>query len=265
LCPHFLLRISLPKCNFSLGGYTTVFQAEVYAIKACAAENIDRNYRHRNIYILSDSQAALKALDKHQINSKLVWDCYQTLIELANHNRVQLVWVPGHEGVAGNETADQLAKIGSEQSFIGPEPACGISMGVVIRAIRDWANMSRERYWKSLTELRQAKGLIRGPSAKRARELLNLGMNQLRQVVGLLTGHCHLRGHLFKLGLSDSPTCERCLEEDETATHVLCECEALAHQRLRHLVQYFMEPSDYFDVPTYKILQFIRSAELLVG
>jgi hypothetical protein len=25
---------------------------------------------NRNIYILSDSQAALKALDKHQINSK---------------------------------------------------------------------------------------------------------------------------------------------------------------------------------------------------
>jgi hypothetical protein len=49
------------------------------------------------------------------------------------------------------------------------------------------------------------------------------------------------------------------------ATHVLCECEALAHQRLRHLGQYFMEPNDYFDVPTYKILKFIRSAGLLVG
>jgi hypothetical protein len=88
-------------------------------------------------------------LDKHQINSKLVWDCYQTLIELANHNRVQLVWVLGHEGVAGNETGDQLAKIGSEQLFIGPEPACAISMGVAINAIRDWMTMSHKKYWKS--------------------------------------------------------------------------------------------------------------------
>jgi hypothetical protein len=84
-------------------------------------------------------------------------------------------------------------------------------------------------------------------------------------VVGLLTGHCHLKGHLFKLGLSDSPTCERCQEKDETATHVLCECEALAHWRLRHFGQYFMEPSDYFDAPTYKILHFVRSAGLLRG
>jgi hypothetical protein len=117
--------------------------------------------------------------------------------------------VPGHEGVAGNETADQLAKIGSEHSFIVPEPACGISMGGAIKAIRDWTTMSHEKHWKSLTGLRQAKGLIRGPSAKRASELLKLDRNQLRWVVGLLTGHCHLKGHLFKLGLSDSPTCER--------------------------------------------------------
>jgi hypothetical protein len=80
-----------------------------------------------------------------------------------------------------------------------------------------------------------------------------------------LTGHCHLKGHLFKLGLSDSPICEISQEEDETATHVLCECEALAHLRVRLLGQYFMEPSNYFDAPTYKILRSIRSAGFLRG
>jgi hypothetical protein len=64
--------------------YTTVFQAEVYAIKACRVENLYRNHKNRNIYILSDSQAAIKPLGKYKITSELVWDCHQSLVILQN-------------------------------------------------------------------------------------------------------------------------------------------------------------------------------------
>jgi hypothetical protein len=40
---------------------------------------------------MSDSQAAIKELGKYQITSKLVWDCHQSLMQLAKHNRVQLI------------------------------------------------------------------------------------------------------------------------------------------------------------------------------
>jgi hypothetical protein len=58
--------------------------------------------------------------------------------------------------------------------------------------------------------------------------------------------------------MTDDPICERCLEEDESATHILCDCEAVAHVRFRHLGQFFMEPSDYYDAPIDKVLHFIR-------
>jgi gamma-glutamylcyclotransferase (GGCT)/AIG2-like uncharacterized protein YtfP len=61
------------KLSFSLGQYTTVFQAEVYAIKAYAAENIKRGYLKRNIYFLSDSQATIKALDNLRSIQSLSW------------------------------------------------------------------------------------------------------------------------------------------------------------------------------------------------
>jgi hypothetical protein len=41
---------------------------------------------------------------------------------------------------------------------------------------------------------------------------------------------------------TDDPTCERCLEEDESATHIPCDCVAIANLRFRHLGQFFMEP-----------------------
>jgi hypothetical protein len=183
----------------------------VYAINASAVENLDRNSKNKNIYIVSDSQAAIKEFDKHQLTSKLVWDCHQSLTQLAKYNRVQLIWVPGYEGIVGNEMADQLARKGSEHPFIGPEPACGISIGVAKKAVRDLTNINHKKILGTYncTET--------GSSRGRKKDLLKLNRDQLRWVVGLLTGHCHLKGHLFKLGLTDDPICEKCLEEDESA------------------------------------------------
>ena len=65
-----------------------------------------------------------------QINSKLVWDYNQSLVKLAEHNRIQLVWVSGHMGIDGKEVADHLARQGSSHPLIGPEPALGISAKV---------------------------------------------------------------------------------------------------------------------------------------
>jgi hypothetical protein len=102
-------------------------------------------------------------------------------------------------------------------------------------------------------------------SANRTKDLLKLNRDQLRWVIGLFTEHCHPKGHLFKLGLTDNPTCERCLEKDESTTHILCDCEAIAHIRFHHLVQFFMEPSDYYDAPINKVLHFIQSVRLIKG
>jgi hypothetical protein len=161
--------------------------------------------------------------------------------------------------------ADQLARAGSDHPLIGPEPACGISIGVAKKAVRDWMSRKHQEYWESLTGLRQANGLIHGPSAKRTKDLLRLNRDQLRWMVGLLTGHCHLKGHLFKLGLTADPFCKRCLEDDESSIHILCDCEAVAYTRFHHLGQYFMEPSDYYDAPIDKVLHFIRSVILIKG
>jgi hypothetical protein len=57
--------------------------------------------------------------------------------------------------------ADQLAKLGSERPFIGPEPTCSISMGVAKKAVKDWRNRDHRKYWDSLNGLKQAKALLK--------------------------------------------------------------------------------------------------------
>jgi hypothetical protein len=81
---------------------------------------------------------------------------------------------------------------------------------------------------------------------------------------GMFTGHCHLKGHLFKLGMTDDPICEGAWRK-MNQPHVPCDCEAIAHLRFRHLGQFFTEPGDYHDIPISKVLQFVRSAGLIRG
>jgi ribonuclease HI len=111
------------RLSVSLGKYVTVFQAEIYAILACAFE-IQANARsEKYISICSDSQAAFKALQAAKTTSPLVWQCQRTLNDISTSHSVGLFWVLGHSGIRGNEIADDLAREGSIHYFVGPEPA----------------------------------------------------------------------------------------------------------------------------------------------
>jgi hypothetical protein len=58
------------------------------------------------------------------------------------------------------------------------------------------------------------------------------------------------------MGLMNDPICERRLEADESATHVLCDCEALAYLRFRHLGQFFIHTyiHTYIVSPVHSVL-----------
>jgi hypothetical protein len=83
--------------------------------------------------------------------------------------------------------------------------------------IRGWTSRKDKEYWQSIHGGRQVKGSLKRSSAKRTRELLSLSRSQLRIMTGLLTGYCHLKGQLFKLGLVDSPWCDVCQQASEVA------------------------------------------------
>jgi hypothetical protein len=201
-------------------------------------ENLRRAYKGREIHILSDSQASLKALASHSIRSKLVWECLQDLITLAKDNKVTLAWVPGHRGVAGNEAADALARQGSATIFTGPEPVLGLTRSTVRGGVTEWLKQRHAAHWSRVPGNRHGRLMIGSVSQTLTADLLQLNRTQIKKVTGLLTGHCHLRKHLHTIGVfRDEPICRLCNEEDETASHVIFECPALTRKRRNFLGQ----------------------------
>jgi hypothetical protein len=72
-----------------------------------------------------------------------------------------------------------------------------------------------------------------------------------------------IKGHPLKLRLVNSPQCDIGKWAFETASHVVCDCGALATLRLGHLAHHFTNPGDTEDICVSKILHIVQSVGLL--
>lgn len=219
-----------------LGPHASVFQSEVFAILHAIYWLLDGNYQNRHICLFVDSQSALLALEAMHTSSCLVRECHSTLNSLASSNLVRLMWIPAHSDFRGNEMADGLAKAAcaaNHEDFIGPLPILPIPLSLVHWSIKKWARAEHVRAWRNEPACRQTKIWLDAPLYG-GLTLIRHSRIHLRWLVGLLTGHCGLRRHKFKLGLVDSPLCD-CGEEEETPIHYLAKCTRFVFTRNLYL------------------------------
>lgn len=223
-----------PRCNLSgsLGKFCTVFQAEIFAILSCTQLELAIGTKNKNIFIYSDSQASLRALDSNFINSSIVWECTQALRSLSSKNTVHLEWIPAHMGFKGNEKADLLARKGALSPYTGPEPAVGISLTSVKSFLSDKASSKHALSWMAFPGQELAKTIVKGPSRALTEYLVSLSRQNIKLTVSYITSHGHFRNHLAKMGLHRGNTdCRLCERFQESAKHILMDCDSLEVRR----------------------------------
>lgn len=77
----------------------------------------------------------------------LVSDCHIAPAELGRTNTINIVWVPGHNGVYGYKRAAQFHNIVSDIDFIGLEPAFGILFSILLNKTNQCCFNSHYNYW----------------------------------------------------------------------------------------------------------------------
>ena len=158
-------------------------------------------------------------------------ECLRSMNDLSQRNKVSIIWVPGHQGIEGNEKADELAREGSNKKLTGPEPAFGISYATQRQLIRDNFTRRHDELWKKLDSCKHSKHFIVKSNKRTTNFLLNKSRKELRSMIGLITGHCKLNKHLHRMRLSEDSSCRRCNEEEETPIHLFTNCPALEATR----------------------------------
>jgi len=99
------------------GSYSSNYKAEAKAIEAATLILLNNRNPITNIVFLTDAKSVLQALQKPQ--QPLIHNLISLLCDLNQKTAsVVLQWVPGHCNIAGNETADALAKEGAKMTQI---------------------------------------------------------------------------------------------------------------------------------------------------
>ncbi|XP_059147673.1 uncharacterized protein LOC131935300 [Physella acuta] len=149
--------------SFRLTDGASIFTAELTAI--LMALEYTPTTPHTSISILSDSLSALQAIKGGECcREDIVEEILQKCSELKQRGRsVQMIWIPSHIGIQGNENADKAAKKGVESSAI---VKTGIGYSEMKATIKKQIKEEWIQKWNASNKGRHAHNILRPPDER---------------------------------------------------------------------------------------------------
>src|SRR5687768_438438 len=105
-----------------------MLQAEALAVEKTCNMLADESVLGKRINICSDSESDVKALSSCMFSVRSVLEIREALDELSKNNEISLVWVSDQSGIRWNVRAEELARSGSADEFIGLEPSLEVNV-----------------------------------------------------------------------------------------------------------------------------------------
>ena len=254
------------KLSYSVGS-AEVFQAEISAVLESAKILLDYRVQNCGVDFLVDSQAALMALLNPTTTSDLVRETKRVLNELCSSNNLVMHYIRAHRGWEYNEMADHNANEGAKAVALPeniPTPSKCSRYTIIEDMIkREWVDL-----WEK-EPCRQTKYFVFGPSAARARLLLQNTRESLGRSIRFLTGHAFLKRHnaVVLYDTNDPPgdnSCRLCEDPDmdETPHHIITECDRLSYWRASTLGAYLLDEFPKWDPQS--LTKFLSRKEIIL-
>ncbi|KAH7552688.1 hypothetical protein BM1_08639 [Bipolaris maydis] len=212
----------------NIGYNQLVYNGELEGITLGLEKAVDLADDYLEVRVYADNQAAIFRLKTASDYPGQEWQLRCTIAaeKLQEKGILPTIqWVPGHQGVIGNERADALAK---EATKLDPSSS-RTSLAVIGTRIKQLG----EREWLSYLGQYRRKAITLNPTTYAARYKWKTrkqiatpptSREASSAFYQLKLGHCYLRDFLFKRGKVDSKVCPCNYRATQDPAHILLSC-----------------------------------------
>jgi ribonuclease HI len=255
--------------SVGLADNNTVNQCEMKALELAAIEVLSyiRSIEHLpyetkppKVDFLSDSQISLICLASNTINCQQTLDAITALNTLGEHTTVELHWIKAHADYKGNELADELAK---EGTLLPDSIGAATSRNAKKTEIKQATMKNWNERWNNLDTCRQTKIFFPHVDLTKSKKIIKEDKSTVSTLVQVLTGHNFLNRHEGLIDRETQKTCTFCGYDDqeETASHLVTDCEVLWRERGDCFKSYFLDKlSPQWDVPS--LVKFLNKPQV---
>ena len=213
------------------GKNSSNYEAEINAITA-AVELLHQQFELKekdplDIVIFSDSSSALDALKMPPYPHPDLGKAAYAIHNLLTSYNIQLTlqWIPGHNEIAGNELADELAKQGTRKQQ--EDNPC--TMATAKNILK---NQSKEEWLNEWAIGKTGRAMFAERSKPKKTDPINkLHRPDQSLIFQFRTGHAGVNMHLNRINPLHGPHCRHCPHAYETTSHILFECPGLDRKR----------------------------------
>ncbi|KAF8641508.1 hypothetical protein AX14_009881, partial [Amanita brunnescens Koide BX004] len=213
------------------------FDAELSAIEA-ALEYIITRTAHSRIIIFIDNKAAANSIFNFDIKSSRmsvvrINMLLNSWLTEKPHRTLTIRFAPSHQGIDGNERADQLTKAGLGLCPTNPPQ---VLRSHFLSQHRRRAEHDWQQRWKDITyrgsqwlPIRRKKKVFKPSFSKDARNFFhNMAKGEashLSRIAHVLTNHAPMGEYRTRFFPEEPTACPRCDEDTlQTRRHILAEC-----------------------------------------